>query len=218
MRRSPVSGQAADPPSSAVVGFGGAAPAHHRDRGEARVGMASATALVYGGIEPSLRHPSRTIHQSRRSSHHLQQKSTLDQPCPVRRRLPRDVRVKAPRCDRKQAGRTVGPGPSVPHRAATIHANSAGPYGPAGLLSPWTVRPLDVRNTLGAALSSARTALTRMFFDARTSHQVRCARGEARRSLPRPWSLASSPVGLHGGNERFVMLLCELLVGRADSA
>ena len=122
VRRSPVSGQAADPPSSAVVGFGGAAPAHHRDRGEARVGMASATALVYGGIEPSLRHPSRTIHRSRRSSHLLQQKSTLDQPCPVCRRLPRDVRVKAPRCDRKQAGRTVGPGPSVPHRAATIHA------------------------------------------------------------------------------------------------
>ena len=43
--------------------------------------------------------------------------------------------------------------------------HSAGPYGPAGLLSPWTVRPLDVRNPLGAALSSARTALTRMFFE-----------------------------------------------------
>ena len=80
--------------------------------------------------------------------------------------------------------------------------HSARPYGPAGLLSPWTVRPLDVRNPLGAALSSARTALTRMFFDACTRHRVPCAAREARRSLPRPWSSASSPVGLHGGNER----------------
>ena len=60
--------------------------------------------------------------------------------------------------------------------------HSAGPYGaygPAGLLSPWTVRPLDVRNPLGDALSSARSALTRTFFDAGTVHQVDCARPEA---------------------------------------
>ena len=73
--------------------------------------------------------------------------------------------------------------------------HSAGLYGPAGLLSPWTVRPLDVRNTLGAALSSARTALTRMFFDARTVHQVDGAPREARRSLPRPPSSASAYCG-----------------------
>ena len=94
--------------------------------------------------------------------------------------------------------------------------HSARPYGPAGLLSPWTVRPLDVRNTLGAALSSARTALTRMFFDARTPHQVSCAPREARRSLPRPPSSASSPVVLHGGIELFVTLLYQPLVELAD--
>ena len=90
--------------------------------------------------------------------------------------------------------------------------HSARPYGPAGLLSPWTVRPLDVRNPLGAALSSARTALTRMFFDARTVHQVDGAPREARRSLPRPWSLAFAPVRGHGGIDAFGTLLYELLV------
>ena len=110
-------------------------------------------------------------------------------------------------------------GPAHPcHTRRRPFMHSTGPYGPAGLLSPWTVRPLDVRNTLGSSSSSERSALTRMFFDACTSHQVRCAAREARRSLPRPRSSASSPVVLHGGNERFVMLLCELLVGRARHA
>ena len=98
------------------------------------------------------------------------------------------------------------------HTGRRPFMHSAGPYGPAGLLSPWTVRPLDVRNTLGGALSSARTALTRMFFELCTSHQVRSAPPRPRRSLPRPRSSASLPVVLHGGNERFVMLLCELLI------
>mgnify|MGYP005721830851 CR=1 FL=1 len=99
-------------------------------------------------------------------------------------------------------------GPAHPcHTGRRPFMHSAGLYGPAGLLSPWTVRPLDVRNTLGAALSSARTALTRMFFDAGTSHQVRCARPEARRSLPRPPSSASAPVRGHGGIELFGTLL-----------
>ena len=81
-----------------------------------------------------------------------------------------------------------------------------------GLFGRWTVR-----NPLGAALSSARTALTRMFFDARTSHQVRCAPREARRSLPRPWSSAFAPVVLHGGNEPFVMVLYQPLIELARS-
>ena len=110
-------------------------------------------------------------------------------------------------------------GPAHPcHTGRRPFMHSARPYGPAGLLSPWTVRPLDVRNTLGAALSSARTALTRMFFDACTTHQVSCARREARRPLPRPPSSASSPVVLHGGIELFVMVSSELLIHLSATA
>ena len=71
--------------------------------------------------------------------------------------------------------------------------HSARPYGPAGLLSPWTVRPLDVRNPLGDALSSERSALTRMFFDAGTVHQVDSARWRSSPALTEATELGVVP-------------------------